>query len=159
MSLLEKLHRDVTELLKSSEYFGDIPVYLVRPRDQAEAVMIQTAIDEGLMGLRSQAGKSGAAIMVMMPTVDVPTQETPGPYLSAEVMVCVVESPLFNMNATTGTGKSAEEIGLSVLHTLHHWSPGYGAVLNAARKAMTADDADLLSTLTSACGSVHVEQW
>ncbi|PTY03094.1 hypothetical protein DB346_07525 [Verrucomicrobia bacterium LW23] len=141
MSPLETLQADVLGRLRAGAAFADVALYLLRPRDEGEAVHIRSHIDTALMGLAPAADsgpppKSGAACMVLMPSARSADAALPGPYLSAEVIVRVVEYPLVNMGPG-GTGQSAEAIALAVLHTLHQWSPGYGAVLSAARRALT----------------------
>ncbi|PTY02571.1 hypothetical protein DB346_08465 [Verrucomicrobia bacterium LW23] len=134
MSLFETIQSDVHERLLAHPYFADIPVELLRPRDKGTALQIEQSITESLTGLREKGGKRGASVMVLMPSAGCPHRGVPGPYLSAIVTVRVAEVPMYNMDPAKGTLKSAEQIALHVLLTLHLWSPGYGHVLTATER-------------------------
>jgi hypothetical protein len=121
---LERLQLDIAARLESVDAFATVPITVIRPRTAEEATLIQTRLDQTLAGLVQKAGKSGAAIIVQMPTADVPEANVPGPQLEVTVQVRVLENPLINMNAAAGTLRSAEQIALDILAALHHFDPG-----------------------------------
>jgi hypothetical protein len=112
--------------MDGDSYFSDIGIYVLRPRINLTATQIIGNIEKALNNLTKKAGKSGAAVTVLMPTFSVPVADTPGPSLDERITVRVQESPLFNMNAATGTMKSAEAISIQVLQLFHFWNPGGG---------------------------------
>ncbi|HSI82161.1 MAG: FN3 associated domain-containing protein [Candidatus Methylacidiphilales bacterium] len=124
MNLLEALQSDVTQRLESSAFFSDITVLALRPWDDAEETAVLAAADDVLTGVTFKNGKTGAAAIVQMPTIYVTEEGMPGPYFSAKIYVRVMENPTVN-NGPDGTGKTAEDMGLEVLRTLHMWNPGY----------------------------------
>jgi hypothetical protein len=130
-SVLEQLQQDIAARLESLAYFADIPVFVLREET------IQTKLDKALAGLTRKANKAGAAVSVLMPLVDVPRENPPGPQLEISVAVRVQELPLINFGAS-GTQKSAEDIALKVLAALHHFHlEGVCQVLTAAKDAIT----------------------
>lgn len=134
-SILERLQLDIAGRLDSIDSFSGIPVTVVRPRSEAEAVQIRTEIDNTLAGLLQKNGKSGAAVIVGMPDMDVPDLDIPGPFLELTVKVRVIEAPLINMGAS-GTQLSAEQIAINILSALHQWDTGSsGSPLYADKKA------------------------
>lgn len=117
---------DFAARLDGDAYYADIGIYVLRPRANLTATQIIGNIEKALNNLTKKGGKSGAAVTVLMPTFSVPEGDTSGPALEERLTVRVQESPLFNMNATTGTLKSAEAIALEVLQLFHMWQPGGG---------------------------------
>jgi hypothetical protein len=126
MNLLESLQHDVKRRLDSSAYFSDIPIFVMRPWVDSEETDVMAQVAEVLDGTTStpKDGKCGAAVVVQMPTIYQVQEGMPGPYFSAKVYVRVMENPTVNQDVN-GTAKSAEAIGLKVLHMLHLWNPGY----------------------------------
>jgi len=136
-STIEQLQLDIAGRLESLDNFSTIPVTVIRPRSQAEALQIQTTLDQALAGLVQKGGKSGAAIIIQMPTADVPESNVPGPQMEVTIQVRVLENPLVNMAPETGTLRSAEQIALDVLNALHHFDPGTsGSPLFVDKKAI-----------------------
>lgn len=140
MSILEQLQADVTARLNLLADFVYVPVILARPRSEGEATLLQAQIDNTLAGLQSKNGKSGATVIVQMPTLDVPEPDVPGPQMMITLSIRVIENPLVNMGAA-GSGLSAESIGLNVLNGLHHWDPGLASSpLYADQRAMEPNE-------------------
>ena len=131
---LEQLQLDISGRLDSLPAFEYVPVRSVRPRDEEEALQIQTELDQTLAGLLDKNGRSGATVIVQMPTLDVRNPDIPGPDLEVTTVVRVMENPLINMGAS-GSRLSAETLGLAALGGLHLWDPGSG-VLYARGRAM-----------------------
>lgn len=134
-SVLEQLQLDVAGYLAADEYFSDVPVFALRPRENADLTEIQTRIDAALACSTLKNGRGGAAVTVLMPLVDVAAPNVAGPQLVARLTVRVQELPALNMSGD-GTGKSAENIALVALSLLHQFSNGFNTLL-AAREALT----------------------
>lgn len=132
---LEQLQLDITGRLDSLPGFLYVPVKSIRPRSEAEALLIQTEIDKTLAGLEQKNGKGGATAIVQMPTLDVENPDIPGPDLVVTTVVRVLENPQINMG-DAGTQSSAETLGLLGLAGLHQWDPGDGNPLFARGRAM-----------------------
>lgn len=136
-SQIERGQADIYGRISQDAFFSDIKIYLFRPRSSAEAVQIQTQIDNSLAGLETKAGKSGAAVIVKMPSATVQFPNVPGPRFDLVYSVTVLENPLVNMGAANGTLKSAEDIALNVLNLLHHFVIGdFGMALVATGEAL-----------------------
>ena len=136
MDILQRLQLDIAALLSTAvagtrlAVYEHVPVFVVRPRVNAEgepedAIMIQTRINQVLAGLESKNGKSGLAVIVMMPDAGVPAEleKADGVFLQIEPVVRIVENPLINCSPD-GVGMPAEELALLTLSALHGWEPG-----------------------------------
>jgi hypothetical protein len=124
-SPIEQMQDDITGRLLSLPALQHVGIEKIRPRDKAEALQIQTRIDQALAGLVKRNDKSGAVAIVQMPTIDVPEPDIPGPQPVVVCSVRIFENPMVNMLAT-GSRLSAESIGLTALGALHHYDPGTG---------------------------------
>lgn len=144
MSPLELLQLFIHGRLASESYFGDIGLYVMRPRKKADGTVntvpqITQKIEEALNGLVPKGAKAGAAVTVYMPVVSVPQADAQGLFTVA-VVLRVQENPLVNMGAA-GTRKSAESIGLEVIRSLNGWVPhGVANQLYCDREAMVFNE-------------------
>lgn len=111
-STLEDLQDDCTAKLNAEEFFSTVSVVSVRK------LQIASEIAKKLPHLTQKNDKSGCGVLVGMPTIDVIDPDIPGPQLLVRQSFRVQESPLINGGAN-GTGKSAEEVALQILRTLH----------------------------------------
>lgn len=148
MSPLEVIQLDMAARLNGDDYFATIPIFVLRPRASEGFVQIQTRIDQAINAHTTKAGKSGAAVTVLMPLGEAQSPNVPGPRLDFTFVVRVQELPIVNMNADTGTLKSAEEIALRVAQMFHHWQNGSGQVLVAASGGTMVPNADFDPKLT-----------
>lgn len=142
-SEMRKLQEDIAARLRSEPAFRYVQVMLVRPRNAQEAVLIEQAIQEGLMGLVyvdnqisngtgsdadkaaqiAATGKAGLAIEVLTPDGEVNEPDIPGPQLEAVIHLRVCENPLINFGER-GTQIEAEQCCDDVLSSLHRWQRG-----------------------------------
>ena len=131
LTFLERLQADLGARLESKAFFQDIPVLVARKGQ------IESDVEVALTTFNAKAGRGGAVSIVLMPTLEVPEAEAPGPQFVVSTTVRCVENPLVNLDVTNGgTGKSAESLGLVVLRAMHHFDLGDGHVLYADRRAM-----------------------
>lgn len=100
ISKIEEYQGDLFGRIKTLPKSRYAFVTLIRPRTSAEAVQVQTDIDNSLAGYRGDGGKSGVAITVNMPEFDVPNPNEPGPSGKLIGRITVVESPEINMGAS-----------------------------------------------------------
>lgn len=114
-SPIERLQLDIAARLDAN--FKYVTVYVIRPRSEAEAIMIQTNIEKALSGLIQKHGKAGATFMVGMPAAICPHQDSVGVQLDLLPMVRIIENPVINMGAM-GTGMSCEEIMFEAMDLL-----------------------------------------
>jgi hypothetical protein len=122
-SFLEHLQLAAAGHLARQPEFAHVPVTAIRPRSADEAMQINDLIDGALIGMEKKNGKSGAAAIVQMPALGAANPDTPGPLVTVTLVVRVIEFPLVNMNAETGTCLSAETLALAALESLHHYFP------------------------------------
>ncbi len=125
MSPVEQLQLDVAARLESVEFFADIPVFVARPRENMSAVAIIQKIESALNTLTPKSGKKGAALLVKMPTAEMPAPDADSPLFECSVSVSCHENPAVNMGAL-GTQKSVEDIALTVIASLHGLSLSNG---------------------------------
>ena len=128
---LEQWQADVAATLAADSYFANIPVFIVR------SLRIQSKIDNALAGATKTNGKTGLAVLVLMPVGDVDKENIPGPNLIGRITVRVQEIPSINMG-DVGVGIPAEEAALYVLSLLHHrYFIGSLGAMTAAKDALT----------------------
>lgn len=112
-SPLLKLQEDGTAKLNAEAFFATINVLSVRK------LQIQSEIDQQTAFLTAKAGKSGACVLVGMPSVTVEKPNPDGPQYEIHWAFSVMENPTINMDAANGTLLSAEEIASEVLEAMH----------------------------------------
>jgi hypothetical protein len=142
-SQLEQFQTDCAARLSAEEYFEDVSLFVVRPRSAAEALLLQTKLEEALSGKAFTGGKCGVTCTVQMPAATVSEPDLPGPVFDASIVVRVTENPVINMGAT-GTGKSAEDVALAVLGALHQCVME-NLVITAAKEALKPQSEGLAS--------------
>ena len=118
LDFLTPLQDDIYAHLSAAEFFADVHV-LAQHKGVTES-----KIDEALSTLKPKAGKAGAAVVVLMPTLRVITPDLPGPVGPVSITVRVFVRTLVASAAGSGVGKTAEEIGLQVQAALHLWGNG-----------------------------------
>lgn len=114
-TLLEDAQEDVKARLENDTFFADIPVLLQRKGD------IESDVENALGVLNEKSGKCGICAVVLMPEVEAPDGELPGPELTVIQSVQIIERPIINQDALSGTGKSAERVALNVANLLHRY--------------------------------------
>jgi hypothetical protein len=140
-SVIEQVQLDMGARLMAHPFFANVPVFVLRPRfdengNPTSAVMIQQSIDKALAGggVAPQNGISGAAIMVDLPSGEVPHEDAPGPDLRLGYSLRVFENPLINMGAS-GTQISAEDLMLAAINLCHQWTiRRIGAAMVSAKR-------------------------
>lgn len=141
MSPLETVQSDIYGRLLADPYFADVSVFLFRPRAAGGMVAVQSDVDKALAGLVQRGGKTGVAVIVQMPLATSQNPDVPGPRLTYIFSVSVLERPMINMDAATGTKKSAEDIATEILRLLHQWKPNQSQILTAASNAIVPVEA------------------
>jgi hypothetical protein len=125
LTLLDKLQDDIRGRIEADDYFCDVPVLA-----QNKGV-IASDIAEALATMTAKAGKSGAAVIVMMPERSTPKPNIPGPDYELTITVRAMELPLFN-RGETGTNKTCTALSLRIEHLLHQLELD-GLMLKASR--------------------------
>lgn len=141
MSPLETVQSDIYGRLLADPYFADVSIFLFRPRAAGGMVAVQSDIDKTLAGLVKRGGKTGAAVIVQMPLATSQNPDVPGPRLTFNFSVSVLERPMINMDPANGTLKSAEDIATEVLRLLHQWKPNPSQILTASANAIVPVEA------------------
>ena len=144
MSPLERHLYDLAARTAADPYFLHVPVFVMRPRyeadgslkDTASLAAIQSRVDQALAGTLQRGGKAGVAILFLMPVADTTKPEVPGPQLRFVYTARVVENVVVNMGPA-GVGLSAEEIALRLIQLLHHCSLNGAQALFADRETLT----------------------
>jgi len=112
LTLLDRLQDDIRGRIEADDYFSDVPVLA-----QNKGV-IESDIAEALATMTAKAGKSGAAVIVMMPERSTPKPNIPGPDYELTITIRAMELPLFN-RGETGTNKTCTALSLRIEHLLH----------------------------------------
>jgi hypothetical protein len=115
-TIIETLQHDTAARIRADEFFAHIPVLAVDAGmvDSDQAVFMAT--------LNQQSGKSGACVLVFMPS-GVPTATgVSAPVMTLSLKVHVLESPEMN-RASGGTGATAESIVMRIIQLLNAWMP------------------------------------
>ncbi|WP_009964074.1 chitobiase/beta-hexosaminidase C-terminal domain-containing protein [Verrucomicrobium spinosum] len=130
--VISLLQEDVYGRLANDVFFSDIPVLLARKG------LVDSDVELALSGLNEKDGKAGSCVIVLMPEVDAPEGESPGPVIEVVQSFQVIVRPLIaDDTASGGVGKNAEQIGVNVLNLLHRYVPRrVGNVLTADKKPM-----------------------
>lgn len=124
-TILLNVQDDAAARLAADPFFSDIKILTERKG------VVASDIERALGTMNSQGGKVGAVCIVLMPEVETPRGEEPGPGMELLLDVQVLEKPLINLSSS-GTGKTAEEIAMRVTRLLHRfWAGNYGGMLNA----------------------------
>lgn len=94
---------------------------------------VNDVIEDALAGIATKNGKSGVAIIVMMPEASPEDENLPGPQLDLECVIRIIENRLIN-EGETGTGKSAPHLAAFISRYLHHWPINGTQPLRPARE-------------------------
>lgn len=84
---------------------------------------IETALS--VLNSRVEGGKIGACVIIIMPSLTPVSEDVPGPLYSINMVVQVIEQPMFNTGAT-GTNLTAEQLAQKVRMLFQHFSNGQG---------------------------------
>lgn len=113
MNPVSQLQADLYDILRQDATLAEVPILSeskgVTESDIENALSI---VNEG------PGGKIGAVVIVMMPLLDVPLPNPPGPRFDLTMTIRVIENPLMN-RTTGGTELTAEDIMLQIAHVLH----------------------------------------
>lgn len=140
MNPLQQIQEDMFARLLAAPYFADIGVFLFRPRAKGGLTAVQSDVDNNLAGLVARGGKTGLAVIVLMPIGNALDPNVPGPRLQFVFQVRVIERPMVNMSPDKGTLKPAEEVVLEVLQMFHHCKFNRSFTLVAGTPAMVPTD-------------------
>jgi len=130
MTQLEQLQSDTVDKLESEGFFSTINVKSLRK------MRIQEQLDFALVSLSPKGTKNGCGVVVGMPVVQVESPNVPAPMVFIELPIDVYENPTLNMEASSGTVLTAEEVGMEVISTLHQWGIEGLGTLYFHREAM-----------------------
>lgn len=139
--ILLNLQRDLTAyvqtLLTSSQLnaASDVMVFASRTEGTTNAGVINDQVSDALAGIAQKNGKSGVAVIIMMPDVNRENLDLPGPVVRLECVVRIVENRLIN-EGPTGTGLSAPRLAIFILQGLHHWVPDGSHCLTPSVRAI-----------------------
>lgn len=111
---LVTLQMEMAARIGVDAFFRDVPVIARNKGD------VGNDIATALSVLNSRTGKTGACVVVMMPSIDSPNTEAPGPQIEILPVVRVIEKPLFN-RGNQGTGVTAEAMAVRLLRLFQQW--------------------------------------
>jgi hypothetical protein len=112
---LLQIQNDITARLSV-----ELAAWGITVRSQRKMI-IANEVDEAQLVMSLTNGKTGAGCLVQMPTFATENPNAPGPVGFVQLIVTCKEAPELNMNASTGTLRSAEEIAIRALGLLHLW--------------------------------------
>lgn len=147
MDLLNRTLLDLHARADADPYFADVPLFVVRPRLEADGTpkenasfaTIQTKIDEAIGCTLLKADRGGAAVQFLMPVGDTEKPNVEGPQMRFVYTIRVQENPILNFGPK-GTKKTAEEIALKVLQLFHLAMLNGGNCLAADTATLTPSD-------------------
>jgi hypothetical protein len=84
-------------------------------------LVVAGELDAALLAATPVDGRLGCGVLVEMPTFTVDAPNAPGPQGFIEASCLVLENPMLNLEPTSGTLRTAEEVSLRVLQLLHHY--------------------------------------
>ena len=118
MISIEQIQPDLYYKLLSEQVFA--PIVIFKEREERTS----SQIDERLANVtgdsrQGQQKLPGASITVKMPQFASFNSNAPGPFGEVVVTLVVKENPRINIEATGGTGISAEQWAQNILQTLH----------------------------------------
>lgn len=108
-----QLQEDLTFALLSLETLSDVNIV------QYRKLRLQSEIDFSAIWMTLRAARSGAGVLVEMPTARVQSPNVSGPAFDLTQTFLVLEEPNLNFTPETGTLKSAEVIAQLILEALH----------------------------------------
>lgn len=126
---LKRLQLDIEGRLNASARLLYVPAFAVRE------LSVRSRIDQALSAITRKNGKGGVAVQVLMALLMVKKPNPQGPHTVGRITCRVQELPVINEGAN-GTQIPGEEVAMIVLEELHHWSPGYIAVLRGEGAAV-----------------------
>lgn len=131
--LLELLQADITAILKQTPGLADATILADNEGD------IESRVETSLSTLNEVNGKMGLSIVVLRPDVTGTESELPGPPMTIETQIQILEDVLVNRDETSGTGVRTSQAALRVLGALQHQTLGksylYAPERNAIREA------------------------
>jgi hypothetical protein len=116
-SVLTQIQDDIADRLAADDYFSDIPVMSERKAD------LLNEITKSLGTITKKGGKCGVCVVVLSPEANNTASGVPGGILGVTIPVRVLEDPLYNNDATTGTQKAALTIARRIALVLDSYSP------------------------------------
>lgn len=124
---IQNLADDIYGVLNADEGLYYVPVFRSRtplPMDEegnpipGQSAVINDQIEDSLAGVKAKNGKSGIAVVVMLPEVDPESENSLGPSLRLMPRVRIIEDRLINESGT-GTGISSSRLALHIAQVLH----------------------------------------
>jgi hypothetical protein len=128
---LVQLQNDLLYALLSSEGLQNVNIL------QFRKMRIESEIDWSLVFLGQRAGRGGVGVIVEMPEASVDKPNIEGPMFELDLSFLVVENPTINLDATTGSGVSAEDVAQNILDLFHLWNIEGVGQLRAAGKVIS----------------------
>lgn len=111
--LLELLQADITAILLNTPGLEDATILTDNEGD------IESRLETSLATLSEKNGKAGLSIVVLRPDITACESELPGPPVTIEAQIQVVEQVMVNREADTGTNVRTSQAALRVLGALH----------------------------------------
>lgn len=133
---LLQIELDLAACLALSPELADVLIIPQRTASgDAGGGEVDDIVEEALAGIKQKNGKSGVAIIVMMPEANPEDENLPGPQLDLECVIRIIEDRLINEGAT-GTGLSTPHLAAFVSRYLHQWPLNGPHPLRPARDHM-----------------------
>ena len=129
-----QLQQDVFYALMSRKELSTVNVKIFRK------MIIESEVNMKLLYLTQRGGKSGAGILVEMPTIAVEKPNVAGPVLAVDFSILVMEQPTINLSPAGGTLLSAEQIAVLVTETMHHLSLSTGVIVAGSNAIVPATE-------------------
>ena len=150
---IQNLHDDAFGALSSDAGFVYVPVYQSRtplPADSdgnpivGATMLIEEKIQQALNGLDAKNGKSGIAVIVMLPSVKGESANSAAPAMRLHLAIRIVENRLVN-ESTGGTGITSSRLALHIIQVLNRrafrgGNPLYADIANMVNEVALPGD-------------------
>lgn len=137
MDPLTRLQYDIAAVLSECSSFADVPIYILNKSSDAAVTALADQVNAALAGMRtSPQGKSGLALVVVLPGYRVTDPDAPGPQGVCEILVQCVENTTINGGAN-GYEIGAFAAGQEVIAQLHHHALGSWGVIYGDERGVT----------------------
>lgn len=111
---LETLQSDIVAILRATPTLADVNVI---PEDDGD---MNQKIAQGLGTMQTTSGKRGCMAVVLLPEVTAAEANLPGPPMTVECKIQIIEQTLINRAGPHGSFVRSSVGAMHALHALHH---------------------------------------
>lgn len=143
MSLFKRVQEDFAARLKSCPDFRHVDIQVQTGTGEKNVKALRDSLNRAIGGIRKTHGKSGLAVLVMLPVMKLraDNQSVPGPQMTLTLPIQILENSTIN-RGDKGTGISSEELAFTILGLGHLWQPDQATLFFAEETPMEPLETD-----------------